>query len=934
MPEEKKERLKIMLIAGGSLSLIFSLFFAHLMEVGVSFNPLRWILGTFQYGFPLKMLIFFVVLFVALILYMDFKMSKDLEKDDRDFLYSKNGTYGTAKLLRDSDAIKGVARIQPPQYACGTILGQMDLKGKRIINQDIFSKENHRNKHIAVFGASSSGKTFSFVKPFCIQAVRRRESLVITDPKGELYEDTAGYFMKSGYIVRRFDLKNLALSDGWDILSEIRGDPDRADILAKIIWSNISDGSSGGIFEAGPVSLLKAVLLRVALDDKLKDQNKQNIGEAYQMLQNPRGEEFLNALFDPETLAHQLRPCLGPYMSFKQGSPNLRGNMLITLSALLNVFQSDLVRKVTSTNDIDLTLPGKKPCAYFCLLPDMHSTYNFIGAIFFSFLFLDLVDYADNSPGRRCKVPVNFLLDEFANIGSIPEFDKKLATVRSRALNVSIILQDLPQLMGRYPETYKSILSNCATYVCIGCNDPDTATFFSDRAGEATIQVRTDQHEKIEPTFNLGNKHSTGEGKRKIFTTDELTTFGMDECLIVWQALYTMRAYKYPYDMHPEAERMKKEKINASDYPSIMDDEGRRKLREDERLRVEEYNAKLESGWNPLEYFGATMVNVTDEEYTEERKISWYEKAWLWVDKVRHNIQEGLKKIQKNYENGEKEVRRKMHNEEVDSSIIKEEMPDENFTVSATNVESWVYADDANTQAWSVADEDWEEENMAELQRQNNPSGNDCKSTLEKDEIGDASSSDAGFDNGADIGIEDSDDNMDNIDDEGCEEVEPDFLIKPRPPIKDTESAESTFASREKTSIDASEHMSSAPISVEDPDENKPKKRKNENATETPCKENDVDKIIKSAEKLGEAKYKLRTDIDISMSCGSVEVDDAVKNVMNQLKKLEYATAERKSVHLGGKKIGSMSALLQFACAEQEENSKRAKQKGTSRKKN
>lgn len=110
------------------------------------------------------------------------------------------------------------------------------------------------------------------------------------------------------------------------------------------------------------------------------------------------------------------------------------------------------------------------------------------GALFFSFLFLDLVDYADRQEGRRCKIPVNFLLDEFANIGSIPEFDKKLATVRSRALYINIILQDLPQLMNRYPQTYGSILSNCATLLCIGCNDPETAKYLSTRSGETTTR--------------------------------------------------------------------------------------------------------------------------------------------------------------------------------------------------------------------------------------------------------------------------------------------------------------------------------------------------------------------------------------------------------------------------------------------------------------
>ena len=706
MLSKKGKRWAALALACAVFSLFGSVITTYVAHEGFSINPIRWLVGIFQYGFSFSYFLLFAILFISVLIYMSVKMNGELEKDDRDFLYSKNGTYGTAKLLRRPQELKGVARVQPPQYALGTILGQMDTSGKKIINQDFFDKTNHRNKHVAIFGASSSGKTFSYVKPFCIQAVRRRESLVITDPKGELYEDTVQYFKDSGYIVRRFDLKQLELSDGWDILGEIRGNPDRADILAKIIWSNISNGSSSGsIFESGPVSLLKAILLRVALDDGLKEEGKQNIGEAYQMLQNPAGEDGLNEAFDPQKLPKKLQVCVGPYMSYKQGSPNMRGNILITLSSLLNVFQSETVRKITSQNDIDLTLPGKKPCVYYCILPDMHSTYNFIGAVFFSFLFLDLVDYADNQPERKCKVPVNFLFDEFANIGTIPEFDKKLATIRSRALNVSIILQDLPQLMGRYPETYQSILSNCATYVNIGCNDKETAEFFSARAGEATIQVRTDQHESREPALKIGNKHSTGEGKRLIFTQDELMTFSMDECLIVWQALYTMRAYKYPFVAHPEANRMKRTSI--LDYPSIFDDEGRKKLREEEKARVAAYEKQLAEGYNPFAYFGGTQINVSDSEIEQEQKVLWFEDAYVKTAELVHQGKCLYKKLSRKLDKAVKES--SGGGEILNMDAITDEET-ETFAVKTTDVESWNFAaPPAEEEIWSLAPEDSDE---------------------------------------------------------------------------------------------------------------------------------------------------------------------------------------------------------------------------------
>lgn len=453
--------------------------------------------------------------------------------------------------------------------------------------------------------------TYSYVKPYLIQAVRRRESVIVTDPKGELYEDTSQYFVDSGYIVRRFDLKNLALSDGWDILSEVRGDPDRAQILAETIWRNLEDDETKGIFKDGPVTLLKALLLRVALDDKMAQLGTQNIGEAYQLIQNPGGEDFLDQEFDPTTLDEKTQACVEPYMSFKQSSPNLRGNMITSLATRMGIFQSKLVRMITSTNDIDLTLPGKKPCAYYCMMSDQHSTYAPLSALFFSFLFQDLVEYADNRPERKCDVPVNFVMDEFSNIGKIPDFDKKLSTIRSRSLNVTIILQDLPQLKNHYPKTFMSIMSNCATFLGIGFNDPETSKYFSDRSGEATIQVRTDQHEAVDSAFKVGNKHSTGEGKRMIFTQTELQTFGDNECLIIWQGLYAMRAYKYPYVIHPEASRMTK--VRANNYPPITDTLSRQALRDAEADRIAAFEAKRANGWSPLDYFGAVTEDTSED---------------------------------------------------------------------------------------------------------------------------------------------------------------------------------------------------------------------------------------------------------------------------------------------------------------------------------
>lgn len=563
------------------------------------------------------------LLFVAIM--AKAKSGKNLDKD-RNFKYSESGVYGTASLLTEEE-MKDVALVQPRNEMMGTILGQMDnpvqecsrlfglktytkqIKSERIINT---LKASRQNKHVAVFGASQSGKTYCYAKPFCLQAVRRRESLIVTDPKGELYEDTSQYFRDNGYLVRRFDLKTLELADGWDCLREIKQAGNvqdmelRAQIFAHTVMQNLGEGQNNDVFSSCATSLLKALLLRVALDDEFVDMStgelRQNMGGVYSLLQSPLGEDFLNSVFDEAKMPEKARPCLGPYQAYKQGSPNLRGSVISGLAARLNILQSETVKKILSTDDIDLSLPGQIPCVYYCITSDQHSTMNFISALFFSFLFIDLVDYADSLPNRKCKVAVNFLLDEFANIGSIPDFDKKMATIRSRDLNVSIILQDINQLKNRYPFTWSSILSNCATHLCIGFNDPETQKYYSDRAGQTTVKVKTEQHEAYESIFKRKRKNSTGDGRRALLSQDELARFGPNDCLIVFQNHNAMKAFKFPYDSHPEAKLMMKKKVHISDYPSINDEAARAALREAEAKKIKEYNEWLANGGDPFPY--------------------------------------------------------------------------------------------------------------------------------------------------------------------------------------------------------------------------------------------------------------------------------------------------------------------------------------------
>lgn len=590
----KNKRNRLLLYLG--LAIIAALYLAGLLQTiftpePISFNPIVHIQRAMKYGFPKSHFVASLVLEGILAFFVLFGNSESASPDvlGRKFDTSNNRqVYGDAHF-ETPDEFKDVALVQSQKDAYGTILGQMDDSGKYIINHNMGNKRD--NKHIMVVGGSGSGKTFTFSKPYCYQAVKRRESIVITDPDGGLYEDMAGYFQDKGYVVRRFDLKTLEKSDGWDILRCVRQAKDpqiMAQQVANAIITNVTDDSS--IFGQGSLSLLKACILRVVLGHDYPEQAK-NIASVYAMLQNPAGEDFLNTMFDPNVLTEDEMPCLGGYLTFKQGSPNLRGNVITNLATYLQLFQGELLSQLLSTDDIDLTLPGKQPCAYFCIFPDVESTYKFIVALFFTMFFIELVNYADRSKGRKLPIPVNFLLDEFPSIGRIPDFDKKISTVRKRAINLVMILQNITQLQNLYLDSWQTLIANCSTFISLGINDQATAEMVTKRIGETTIEVQTRQHqEQMAVITKAFNSYSSGEGKRALLSYDELFKVNRDDVIILAQWHNPIYARKYPHTLHPDSKQCRP--ITLDDIPDFYDKQARTEKRLKEDKYIEYYNKK------------------------------------------------------------------------------------------------------------------------------------------------------------------------------------------------------------------------------------------------------------------------------------------------------------------------------------------------------
>ncbi len=604
-----EKRVSIGFVMVIAISIYLSGILKTLVAYGAgSFNPFVHIKAYLEFGFPIIIFTIFLVFFGGTYAFFIFYMLNDMkgmDKMGRLFKMSQiRKSYGDSHF-EDEKEYEDVAIVQPPEKAYGTILGQLDDTGKRLINYKMHG--NRLNTHIAVFGASGSGKTFGFTKPYCYQVVKRRESVIITDPDGGLYRDMAGYFEDNGYVVRRLDFKNLHRSDGWNCLKSIN--PENAEIDAQIfahaVISNLVDDLSS-IYAVGPMSLLKALILYVFLDPDKAEEEK-NIGEVYSLLKHPNGEKFLDEIFDETSISQAQRPAIGPYRAFKQSSPNLRGNLITNLATQLQLLQNKTVCDVLSTDDIDILLPGKQPCAYFCLFPDSHYTYQFLVSLFFSMLFTRLTDYADEQENGRLPIPVNFLLDEFRAIGKLPDWDAKMSTIRKRGMNAVMIFQDLTQLQNIYADAWENILGNCSTLLALGINAGTTADTISKRIGETSIEVQTQKRVAIEAIISRFMPSSTGEGRRSLLSYEELFRLDKDECLIIFQGHNPIWAKKYPHTLHPESKKLRT--ILPEEIPLFEDFEARARRRKAEEKRVSEYlNA------HPLDKVDRSYADVCEPE--------------------------------------------------------------------------------------------------------------------------------------------------------------------------------------------------------------------------------------------------------------------------------------------------------------------------------
>ena len=485
--------------------------------------------------------------------------------DKRGFDILPDGTHGTSRFMKPEE-MKAVLETGRLDDLTGTIYGK---------HRDDPLDDNHFSLYIAsssksglagnmlVIGAPGTGKSWGFVRPMIFQCVKRRESMILTDPKAELYESTAGYLADMGYEVRVFNLLEMEHSDRWNCIGEADYDERLIPIIASTIINNTSSEKEAGDFWAkAELNLLTALLYYV--------QNDKDVSGNVLPLSQRRLGRILSLLTDNglATIDREIKllpaghPAKGPYGLFLQAKENIRGNIVIGLGNRLNVFQDKLVDALTADSTIDLTLPGHKPCAYFCILSAQDHTYAFLSSLFFTMIFSRLEQYARReTEDGKLPVPVNFVLDEFPSIGKLGDFKRSIAFTRGFRMNCIVIVQSIAQLADIYPRReWEEITACCDATICLGVNDTTSAQFISEKCGVTTIRVTNNQQPQtplFSPVANLSRPYSQTRSntQRALMQPDEVLRLDNAKSIVMLRGQLPMLLYKV---MPPEFADFKK----------------------------------------------------------------------------------------------------------------------------------------------------------------------------------------------------------------------------------------------------------------------------------------------------------------------------------------------------------------------------------------
>ena len=408
-----------------------------------------------------------------------------------------------------------------------------------------------RNKNILVIGGSGSGKTRFFCKPSLLQC---HSSYVVTDPKGTILNEVGRLLERKKYRIKSLNLINFKKSMRYNPLAYIRSEKDILKLVNALIMNTKGEGDkSGEDFWVKAERLYYSALIGYIWYEATEDEknfitlldliNASEAREDDEEYQSP--VDLLFADLEEKDSDHF---AVKQYKKFKMAAGKTLKSILISCGARLAPFDIKELRELMAYDELELDTLGDSKAALFVIISDTDSTFNFVAALMYSQLFNLLCDKADDFYGGRLPVHVRLILDEFANIGQIPAFDKLIATIRSREISASIILQSQSQLKAIYKDSADTIVGNCDSTLFLGGKEKTTLKEISELLGKETI----DSYNRSE---NRGTQISHGLSYQKLgkelMTQDELAVMDGGKCIFMLRGVRPFFSDKYDLTKHP-----------------------------------------------------------------------------------------------------------------------------------------------------------------------------------------------------------------------------------------------------------------------------------------------------------------------------------------------------------------------------------------------
>ena len=395
-------------------------------------------------------------------------------RDSRGFDILPDGTHGSSGFLTKKE-MSDFLEVGSVSEVKGMMLGKYKKRPEDPDKYALYAA--HRmvpgdNNNLLCIGAPGSGKSRGFIIPFLMGCAQRGESVFVTDPKGELFEKLSPYFKEHGHYVKAVNFLDMAHSDGWNCLYGLDKEPQLAQTMANTIIQNTSGPREADDFwSRAELNLLMALIHYVV---NLKDGRggllpieQRGLGDVYQLLAHQSIQDINRTLaqLPPD------HPAKGHHGLFLKAKENLWGSIAIGLGNRLAIFQNKLVDAITRNHDVDLLLPGQKPCAYFVIISAQDSAYRFLSSLFFSLALPRLSDYARlEGKGGRLPVLVNFCLDEYCNIGYMDGIADALNSIRGFNMSCQVVVQSLSQWQEKYPgKEWENQLATFDQTLYMGC---------------------------------------------------------------------------------------------------------------------------------------------------------------------------------------------------------------------------------------------------------------------------------------------------------------------------------------------------------------------------------------------------------------------------------------------------------------------------------